>query len=240
VKKTALALALVLTILVTFRAQLVKLAEANPWMPPSPPPYPAEPCQEFPMIKVNSPKNGEILAGTTAEIDFTVTKPNSWNYYWNWNSEFSNLAPFYRTMVGSYVVHIYLDGKWRGVKGDPGATGFPNADYSIVLDDLVRGNHNVSVVVAASTFYDDPESDSYLVYPRNITETRQFTTNADPPVPTPSPTPTPVTGPIPATLIFVASVGIALAVTGLLVSINRRKHEKNACLSRNLDLSPRV
>ena len=44
---------------------------------------------------------------------------------------------------------------------------------------------------------------------------------ANTPTPSPEPTPKPVT--FPATLVFVASVGIALAVIGLLVHFKKRK-----------------
>jgi parallel beta-helix repeat protein len=44
------------------------------------------------------------------------------------------------------------------------------------------------------------------------------------PTPTPSPEPTPIAETFPASLIFVASVGIALAVMGLLVYLKKRHH----------------
>jgi hypothetical protein len=218
-KKTALELTFVFVLLVSsvFGVQVVDVVEANPFW--SSPPYPAEPSQEFPTIKIDAPNNGEVLTTTYVEASFTVTKPNSWNYYWN----FSFIGAWNRPVIGSYIVHIYLDGKLRAMRGDPGRTGFPNADYSIFLNNLARGIHNVSVTVVASTFYDDPDTDGFLTFPRNITETQQFTINADLPAPSSSSEPTPEPETLPATLLFVTSVGISLAVIGLFVYFKKRK-----------------
>jgi len=225
-KKTALALTLVLALLASsvFRVHVVDVAKANPfWGSPT---YPAKPSQEFPTVKIDAPENGEVLETTAAEVVFTVTKPYSWNFY---NYYPASNAP-HMPVVGSYVVYIYLDGKLCGIKPDPMNIGFPYADYSIVLDSLARGSHNVSVIVAAATYYDDPEHDHFLnlttgkltpplAYPRNITETRQFTINADLPVPSPSPTPTPSPTPkaesFPTTLVT-ASVSL-VAIFGLVL-----------------------
>jgi hypothetical protein len=130
-----------------------------------------------------------------------------------------------------------LDGKLRGTEPDPGPKGFPNADYSMVLDKLAKGSHDVSVIVAAATFYDDPESDTVnvstgeisppLTYSRNITETRLFTTNADLPVQSPSPTQTPIERQsIFPTTLAIASAGIVcitIVGIGLFVYFKKRK-----------------
>jgi len=229
-KKTALALALVLAILVMFGALFVSLVEANPsWgLTQYPGEYPAEPSREFPTVKMDSPKNGEVIATNTAKIGFTVTKPNSWDNYWYYLAPMTNQP---RPVIGSYTVHVYLDGKLRGIMPDPGPTGFPNADYSLSFDKLARGIHNVSVVVGARTLYDDPETDGFLIYPKNITETRQFTINADLPItPAATPEPTPKANPFPTTLIIGSAIAVAAVVClGLLVYLKKRnQRNKNS------------
>jgi len=136
-KKTALAL---LLLVVMF--QFSSLAIANPI------PYPTEPSQEFPTLKVNSPKNGEVFTATSVEVNFTVTKPDSWNFYW------LTIMP----VIGTYVVHIYLDGNLHSKYPlvDPGSSGFPTADYSVFLYWLTRGAHSVKIEVEAYSYYDDP------------------------------------------------------------------------------------
>lgn len=230
--KTALALTLVFTILVMFGVQFVSLVEANPFwgLTQYPGEYPAEPSQEFPTIKMESPKNGEDLATNTARISFTVTKPNSWDNYWYYLAPWINRA---MPVVGSYIVYVYLDGKQSiHIMPDPGPVGFPNADYSLSYDKLARGIHNVSVIVGARTLYDDPETDGFLIYPKNITETRQFTIKADLLVPTPSPTPSPTPTPTPEsfpTTLVTASVSViaVVACVALFVYFKRRLGKEN-------------
>jgi len=237
-KKTALVLAPILAIVsglvvsLVVGVEFVSSVEANPFwgLTQYPGDYPAEPSQEFPTIKMDSPRNGEVLAATTAKISFTVTKPNSWNNYWYY------LAPWINRpmpVVGSYIVYVYLDGKPSiHIMQDPGPVGFPKADYSLSYDKLARGIHNVSVVIVAKTLYDDPETDGFLTYPKNITETRQFTINADLPVPTPSPTPTPTPTPttesFPTTLVTApVSVIAVVACVALIVYFKRRFGKEN-------------
>jgi hypothetical protein len=134
-------------------------------------PYPSEPNQELPTLEVRSPHNGEVFSLTTVKVNFTVTKPDSWNVYW------LTAIP----VIGYYIVYVYLDGKFYTRTDDPLSTGFPTADYSVSLYRLTRGTHTVKIDVEASTFYNDPspEPGDYLTYSRNITETIHFTVNAD-------------------------------------------------------------
>jgi hypothetical protein len=92
VKRTALAsFTLLLLLVVIF--QFSSLALANPV------PYPAEPSQEFPIIKVDSPEDGEFLTATSVSLNFTVIKPDSWNFYW------LTTMP----VIGTYDVFMYMD-----------------------------------------------------------------------------------------------------------------------------------
>ncbi len=220
-KKTA-SLTLILAVSAILGAQFIVSVEANPFwgLTQYPGEYPAKPSQEFPTIKMDSPKNGEVLATSTSRISFTVTKPNSWDNYWYYLAPMINEP---RPVIGSYLVYVYLDGKLVRIMPDPGRRGFPNADYSAGYDKLARGIHNVSVTVCARTLYDDPETDGFLTYPKNITETKQFTINADLPTPIPTAIPEAASRPaFPTTLVSASSVAIALAAIGLLVYLKKR------------------
>jgi hypothetical protein len=163
-KITALASCMLLLLLVSV-FQSFSLAKANPV------PYPTEPNQELPTLEVDSPKNGEFFAVATVSLNFTVTKPDSWNHYWM----------FGFPVIGSYVVEVYLDGNPHSTCNDPGSSGFPTADYSVFLYRLTRGTHSVKIEVEAFAYYDDPanpEPGRYLTYSRSITETIRFTVDA--------------------------------------------------------------
>lgn len=225
-KKTALASCILLLLLVSM-FQFSSLATANPFISPepSPVPYPAEPCQEFPTIRVTSPKNGEVFTATTAEINFTVAKPDSWNFYWLDDFNLRTIP-----VIGSYIVYVYLDEKLYSILADPRSDGFPNADYSGFLSPLDRGRHNVRINVVTSTFYDDPspEPDDFLTYPKNISKTIQFTVNADLPTPSPSPEPTQEVEPFTTLLVAAASfIAIVVVGAGLLVYFKKYRRDKS-------------
>jgi hypothetical protein len=212
VKKIALAsFALLLLLVAVFKFS--SLAIANPV------PYPTEPSQEFPTLKVNSPENGEVFRATTVEVNFTVTKPDSWNFYW------LTTLP----VVGTYDVLVYLDGNLLSEYPlmDPGSSGFPAADYSVSLQRLTRGSHAVKIDVEAFTYYDDPSSEpgDYLTYSRNITEMISFTVNADLPTPSPTSTPTsePQTKPFPTTMVIAPIASVVIVGLGVLLFFKNRR-----------------
>jgi hypothetical protein len=214
-KKTALALCMLLLLLLLVMFQFSGLALANPV------PYPSEPSQEFPTLKVDSPKNGEVLTASSVSLNFTVTKPDSWDYYW------LTTMP----VIGTYDVFTYLDGNLlnKNPLMDPGSSSFPTANYSVSLSMLTRGTHTAKIDVEASTYYEDPEPEQgdYLTFSKNISETVHFTVNADPPNPSPTSTPTskPQQEPFSTTIVATASgVSAALACLGLLVYFKKRKH----------------
>jgi hypothetical protein len=214
-KRTALASCILLLMLVVMFQ--FNLAAANAI------PYPTEPNQEFPTLEVKSPKNEEVFTATTVEINFTVTKPDSWNFYW------LTTMP----VIGTYGVFIYLDGNLHSKIPlvDPGSSGFPTADYSVFLSRLTRGTHTVKIDVEAFTYYNDPspEPGDYLTYSRNITETIHFAVNADLPTPSPSPTSspspesTPETEPFPTILVVASIASVAIVATSVLVYFRKRK-----------------
>ncbi len=184
-------------------------------------PYPSEPNQEVPAIDVTSPSQGEVFIITSVILNFTVTKPVSWNVYW------LTTIP----VIGAYAVDVYLDGNRRGTLLDPGSSGFPNATYAVLLDRLARGSHNVTLVLESSTYYSNPspEPADFLTFSRNFTEAIGFTVNADLPTSTPSLSPKPTLKPesfptVPFLIILVMVV--VLATAGLLVYFNKRRNNE--------------
>jgi hypothetical protein len=214
-KKTVL-VSFVLLLLLASVFWFFGLTKANPV------PYPTEPSQEFPTLKVNSPKNGEIFTATTVEVNFTVTKPDSWNFYW------LTALP----VIGTYNAHIYLDGNFQSQCDyylvDPESSGFPTADYSVFLNKLIRGGHSVKIDVEAFTYYDDPDPEhgDYLTFSKNISETIHFTVNADLPTPSPTSTPTSEPQPEPFPAILVIAPIATVTVTGIGLIVYFKKHKQ--------------
>jgi hypothetical protein len=226
-KKTALALTLVWLSVNTLLILVHPVQAGHSYTPysgePSYIPYPAEPSMEFPTINADSPKNGEILEVTSLWFNFTVTKPDSWDLYW------LTAIP----VIGTYSAYIYLDQKLltnsKYPLSDPGSSGFPVADYSVVLSKLSRGDHSVEILVEAATFYNDPspEPGDYLQYSKNITKTIDFTVNADLPTSSPEITSTPSNEPQSTEIEVILGVAVTVAVLGaglgLLVYLIKRK-----------------
>lgn len=230
-KRTALALILVWLSANTLLFLTHRVQAGPSYTPysgePSYIPYPDEPSMEFPNINADSPRNGEISEANSLWLNFTVTKPDSWNIYW------LTAIP----VVGTYSAYVYLDQKLltnsRYPLEDPGSSGFPVADYSVVLPNLSRGDHSVEILLEAVTFYDDPGSETgdYLQYSKNITKTIYFTVNADLPIPSPEPTSTPTSTPHTEPQLTEQEVILGVAITvavlvaglGLLVYLIKRK-----------------
>ena len=173
----------------------------------NPVPYPTEPSQEFPVLDIRSPKSGEIFSVTDADLNFTVTKPESWDFYW-----------IGLPVIGSYSVGVYLDGERIQWYRDPQRSGFPSDTFSINLNGLTRGSHRAEIVIEAFAFYDDPNATrgDYLQNFNNISKTIFFMVNADPPTPSPSMEPPIEAEPFSTTIVIATSVLIAVIATGLL------------------------
>ena len=207
---------LILALLIlTAALRFPSLASANPV------PYPSEPNKEPPTLQVQSPQNGTVYTADTAELAFTVTKPDAWNYYW--------LSDEGIPVIGSYSVSVYLDGKLNGTYNDPHLRDAPATNYSMVLEGLTRGEHRVKIDLEAWTFYENPnpgpcELDYYTYQLGNVSETLHFTINADP-SPSPSATPEQPQGDVPTTLVATASAAlVALVGVGLILYFKKRRH----------------
>jgi hypothetical protein len=80
------------------------------------------------------------------------------------------------------------------------------------------GNHSLAVDVGGVVW--GPAARTLFF--ANSTSTTFFAIDTQP-----TPTATPIAEPFPASLVFVASVGIALAVIGLFVYFKKRQRDKN-------------
>ena len=206
-----LALILVL-LLMTVALHIPSFALANPMYEI---PYPSEPNMELPTLKVESPQNGTAYTAVTAELSFTVTKPDSWDTYWN--AGVSELIP----VIGSYIVWVYLDGNITYHFLDPHLQRVRTANYSLTLDWLKSGTHSLRIDMKATTYYKNPYPDlyDYLTHSMNVSETIQFTIQD-----TSTPSPEPHQESFPTTLVATASGFSAATISlGLLFYFKKRK-----------------
>jgi hypothetical protein len=137
--KKALGVAFVLALLLSAVAllQFVSLAKANPV------PYPPTPNTELPTITVQTPQNySDIYAENSVILNFSVTKPDSWNRY--------HLGI---PVIGDYQVFVYLDSDLFDTFLDPRPYEQLTRDYSLVLNGLTSELHTLKIDVRARTFY---------------------------------------------------------------------------------------
>lgn len=193
--------------------QFFSLASANTV------PYPSKPNQELPTIEVYSPKDGEVFNVTSVVLNFNVTKPESWDYYW-----------MHLPVIGTYHVLVILDGKAILSKFEDEFNR--NLEESLTQSissnfaELTGGNHTAEVVVTAYAHYSNPSPDhsKYLQDIRNISKTVNFMVNAD--LPTPTPTIEPETEVAPFPIIEVVSVAVIVAVFVAGLAVYHGKHRR--------------
>ncbi len=204
-----MALTLISTLLlVAIALHFSSLASAGPR-----PLYPFVHNTEMPTFKVESPQNGEAYTVNTVELVLTVTKPDSWNFYWLGDNSGTPL-------IGDYCVWVYLDGNLNGTYLDPHLKDTPTTNYSLILDGLTRGGHSLKIDVKARTFYRNPYDDyDPYEYLMNASETIHFTINQDPSTPPPEPQ----QGPFPTTIVVASTALVVLVIIGLLVYFKKRK-----------------
>jgi hypothetical protein len=219
-KRTALAPTLISALLlVAVSLEFISLASANPV------PYPSEPNKELPTLKVESPQNGGVYKVDTVKLDFTVTKPDSWNFYWLGVT--SGLP-----VIGDYSVWVYLDGNLNCTYWDPCLRDVLTTNYSVVLDGLTRGGHSVKIDVKARTFYRNPNPDpyDYLEYFMNVSDTIHFTIDAGPSFPSPeltsSPEPQQYPDSFPTTLVVGSIITVVVVGIGLVVYFGKVRKGK--------------
>ena len=145
--------------------QFVSLAKANPV------PYPPTPNTDLPTITVQTPQNySDTYAENSVILNFSVTKPDSWNHY--------HLGI---PVIGDYQVFVYLDRNLFDTFVDPRPYEQLTRDYSVVLNGLTSELHTLKIDVRARTFYKNNSTGlvDYLEHFMNVSATIQFTIIAD-------------------------------------------------------------
>jgi hypothetical protein len=192
-------IALILTL--TVGMQVVELAMANPV------PWPSTPNQDKPTLTIGSPQNNTIYNETEVYLNFTVTKPDSWND-----------PQWFMPYIGQIAsVTAYLDGK-----------NISNFNINVTTS----GMHMLNVTVLSYAYYSGPPyngshirdtntggSRAVYKYPLVVSDTVYFTV-AGKPSPSPSLLPQEAGSFSPATMpVVVVSVTVlaVVAVAGLVV-----------------------
>jgi len=205
-KKTGLGLALVLTVLIMFGVQFVQIVKANAyiltWETDGPP-----------IITLESPLNNETVTFNNVAFAFTLTRPS-----YNWTFEENT-----NRVVSAYIILDGTDYRIVDVNSDLSAP----FTYSLNLTDLKDGAHSVELNAYCRgvswgewTYGTIPKTDYYYNASSGIVN---FIVDTPEPTPYPSPELIQMPETIPATLVFVASVGIALAAIGLFVYFKKHK-----------------
>ena len=137
--------ALANTILTIFLAlaiglQVVGLATANPI------PWLSTPNQDKPTLTVESPQNNTEYDESDVYLNYTITKPDSWN---------TRFVPFVGQMVSALV---YLDQNIIYGIAMPGS-------YSVKLNQTSSGVHMLNVTLQSYTYYSGPPyNGSHIFY----------------------------------------------------------------------------
>jgi hypothetical protein len=202
-KKTFIAIVTVALILVSLvEMQTVEIGKANPV------PFPPTPNKETPSLAIVNPQNYSTVNASSFLLNFTVTKPNSWN---------SVYIFFY---IGQIIsIDVILDGNLRSQMDMRGNNA---TSFSVLLNQLTSGLHEANVTVLSYTYYtqvflDRPNIYSNITdndrpiyaYPIVVSDTVFFTVDASVPSSSPpaTPSPTPSPSPVPtSTLALTASL----------------------------------
>ena len=221
-KKTALALALLSTLLLVIVASpCLRLSSANPYDGTPVPPAFQMPNKDPPVVNIQSPLNATTYFENNVLLNFTVTKPTSW----------------FKLDVVCYIRNITYqmdEGQTVGLYTPTPPTPpseLPGTDqFSVVLDDLPGGHHTLQIKVSAESQYLPNDTYYWFMvrhYPLRVSETIVFTIENSP-TPTPTPENSPNIDPN-----FSAYAGLALLImtvatfAGLLVHFKKRNGGKN-------------
>lgn len=133
-KKTGVALMLILIFSVLAGTGLTSIVGANPV------PFPPTPNEELPTLVIHAPETYSVSNGNyTLDLNFTLFNPEAWDAY--------HMGFF--AYVGRCSVSVYLDGVW---KMDSGGTSATVNDYSVVFSNLTIDQHTVEIHLHAMTF----------------------------------------------------------------------------------------
>jgi len=145
-KRTALALTLILALLALLLVgvESVKVVKANAI------PWPETPNQEKPTLTVETPQNNTVYNANGVYLNFTVTKPDSWNvshFFWHYIGEIDS-------------IDIYLDGNlsahYSKYQTDVYSGKIDLTNFSAKLNQTTSGLHMLNVTVLSYTYYKWP------------------------------------------------------------------------------------
>ena len=191
-KKAFIAIVAVALILVSLvEMQTVEIGKANPV------PFPPTPNKETPSLAIVNPQNYSTVNASSFLLNFTVTKPNSWN---------SVYIFFY---IGQIIsIDVLLDGNLRSQMDMRGNNA---TSFSVLFNQLTSGLHEANVTVLSYTYYtqvflDRPNIYSNITdndrpiyaYPIVVSDTVFFTVDASVPSSSPPASPSPTPSPSPA------------------------------------------
>ena len=229
-KKSFMASIIILAFLISLAAgmQTVEVAKANPI------PWLSTPNQEKPTLTIETPQNYTTYNDSSIFLNFTVTKPSSWEVYW--------VIPY----VGQIAfIDVYLDGNLSfhlSVYGS-NLTSYNLTSFSVMLNQSALGLHKANVTVQSYTYYRGPAyNNTYILsqitsssgpvyeYPIVVSDSVYFTVVEEPssslsPSPTVLPTTSPSPSPTPSPSIpeFPTWIVIPLVLAATLLIIYKRK-----------------
>ncbi|MGD0645401.1 MAG: hypothetical protein ABSA75_10900 [Candidatus Bathyarchaeia archaeon] len=137
-KKTFMAVITIslILILTVAGAVVIELARADPI------PWPTIPNQEKPTLTVETPQNNTAYNASSVYLNFTVTKPDSWNAV-------HIVVPY----IGEIAyANVYLDGNLTNY----GRFYAPGSSFSLKLNQTASGPHSLNVTVQSYTYYQGP------------------------------------------------------------------------------------
>jgi hypothetical protein len=171
-KKTVMAILIIAGFLLSIVAgiQAVEVAKANPI------PFPPAPSTDLPTLVIQPPENfSDTYSSNTLELNFTVTKPYSWDSYG---------GMLIMPAVGGYIVWVYLDGTLKYHSSNLGSPGILITNYIAVFKNLTLGQHTLKVDILAQayynkTYYANQEPGSFNTYESTISQMMFFSIDAD-------------------------------------------------------------
>ena len=143
------------TIIIAFLISLVAGMHAVEVSKANPVPFPPTPNKETPSLTIVSPQNYSTVNASSFLLNFTVTKPNSWN------------SVYFFFYIGQIIsIDILLDGNLRSQMDMRGNNA---TSFSILLNQLTSGLHEANVTVLSYTYYTQVFLDRPNIY-SNITD----------------------------------------------------------------------
>jgi hypothetical protein len=205
----------ILTIILTLAIslQVAGLAKANPV------PWLSTPNQDKPTLTVESPQNNTEYDESDVYLNYTITKPDSWN---------TPFVPFIGQIVSALV---FLDGNViYGIA--------MSGSYSVKLNQTSPGLHMLNVTVLSYAYYNGPpyngshifyiqsSSSPVYKYPTVLSDIVYFTVAEEP---SPSTSALPLeTESFSTAAVAAVPVTAVLVIAGLLVYYKKLKREKYA------------